>query len=186
MKKKNIISISGDLASGKGTVSEILMEKLGHGIYRNGEYFRKLAKESNKSLQEFSEYVAKHPEIDIEIENSAKKHAEKNDNFIIDARLGWYAVPESFKVYLKVDINEAAKRAYNDEKRKDLENFKSVEEHKQALIERTNSENSRYLKLYGVDRTDMNNYDLVIDTTEMTPIEVADLIIKEYEKWKDK
>lgn len=185
MKKRNIISISGDLASGKGTVSEILMEKLGHGIYRNGEYFRKLAKDYNMSLSEFGEYVSTHPEIDIEIENSAREYAKNNDNFIIDARLGWYAVPESFKVYLKVDINEAAKRAFNDEKRKDLESFSSVEEHKKALIERTNSENTRYLNLYNVDRTDMNNYDLVIDTTEMTPIQVADQIINEYEKWKN-
>ena len=184
MKKKNVISISGDLASGKGTVSELLIEKLEYGIYRNGEYFRKLAKDYNMSLSEFGEFVTAHPEIDIEIENSAKEYAKTNDNFIIDARLGWYAVPESFKVYLKVDINEAAKRAFNDEKRKDLESYSSIEEHKQALLERTNGENERYLNLYGVDRTDMNNYDLVIDTTEMTPIEVAEKIINEYELWK--
>ena len=160
------------------------MERLGYSIYRNGEYFRKLAKEYNMDLSEFSKYVEEHPEIDIEIENSAKNHAIDHDNFIIDARLGWYAVPESFKVYLKVDIDEAAKRAFNDEKRKELENYSSVEEHKQALIERTKSENERYLKLYGVDRTDMNNYDLVVDTTDKTPDEVASIIITQYENWK--
>lgn len=184
MTKKNIISISGDLASGKGAVSGILLKELDYDIYRNGEYFRKLAKEYDMDLSEFSKYVEEHPEIDVEIENSAKKHAENHDNFIIDARLGWYAVPESFKVYLKVDIDEAAKRAFNDEKRKDLENFSSIDDHKKALMERTNSENERYLSLYGVDRTDMNNYDLVIDTTEKTPEEVASIIISEYEKWK--
>lgn len=185
MNKKNIIALSGDLASGKGAVSEILIEKLGYDIYRNGEYFRSLAKKHNMDLQEFGEFVEKHPEIDREIENSAKKHAENHDNFIIDARLGWYAVPESFKVYLKVDIDEAAQRAFNDEKRKDLESYSSVEEHKKALMERTESENTRYLSLYGVDRTDMNNYDLVIDTTDKTPEEVADLIIKEYNNWEN-
>lgn len=184
MNKKNIISISGDLASGKGTVSEILMKKLGHGIYKNGDYFRKLAKEHNMTLQEFGEYVSTHPEIDIEIEESAKKYALNHDNFIIDARLGWYAVPESFKVYLKVDINEAAKRAFNDLKRKDLENFISVEEHKKALEERYKKENERYFNLYNVRKEDMSNYDLVIDTTEKTPLEVANIIIAEYEKWK--
>ena len=184
MQKRNIVSISGDLASGKGAVSEILIEKLGYGIYRNGEYFRKLAKERDMDLSEFSEYVEKHPEIDRKIENSAKEYAVDHDNFIIDARLGWYAVPESFKVYLKVDIDEAAKRAFNDEKRKDLENFSSIEEHKKALIERASSENERYLNLYGVDRTDMNNYDLVVDTTVKTPEDVANIIIFEYENWK--
>ena len=32
--KKHIIALSGDLASGKGTVSKILMEELNFGIYR--------------------------------------------------------------------------------------------------------------------------------------------------------
>ena len=94
MNKKNIISLSGDPASGKGTVSNILIENLGYGIYRNGEYFRKLAKENNMTLSEFGDYVKLHPEIDIEIENSAKEYAKTHDNFIIDARLGWYSVPE--------------------------------------------------------------------------------------------
>lgn len=183
MNKKNIISLSGDPASGKGTVSNILIEDLGYGIYRNGEYFRKLAKEKNMTLSEFGEYVKLHPEIDIEIENSAKKYAKNHDNFIIDARLGWYSVPESFKVYLKVDIDESAKRAFFDNTRKDVENYQSLEEYKNSLIERKTLENERYLKLYGINRDDISNYDLVIDTTKKTPEEVADIIINEYKNW---
>ena len=184
MVKKNIISLSGDLASGKGAISDILIEKLLYGIYRNGEYFRNLAKEHNMSLEDFGKYVESHPEIDEKIEYSAKEYAQNHDNFIIDARLGWYAVPESFKVYLKVDIDEAAKRAYNDQKRKDLESFDSVEEHKQALIERFNLENERYFKLYKVHKEDLSNYDLVVDTTDKTPEETAEIIIEEYKKWQ--
>ena len=185
MEKRNIISLSGDLASGKGTISKILMEKLNYGVYRNGDYFRKLAKEHNMNLSEFGEYVKIHTEIDEQIEKSAKEYAKDHDNFIIDARLGWYAVPESFKVYVKVDIDEAARRAFYDEDRKDIENYETIEEHKKALIERTNLENERYLNLYNVKRDDMNNYDLVVDTTEKTPLEVAELIIKEYGNWKN-
>lgn len=185
MGKKNIISLSGDLASGKGAVSEVLMDELSYGIYRNGEYFRRLAKEYNMDLAQFGEYVSDHPEIDIKIEESAKEYAKSNDNFIIDARLGWYAVPESFKVYLKVDIDEAAKRAYLDKKRKDLENYVSVDGQKKALVERFKKENERYFTLYGVKKDDMSNYDLVVDTTELTPFEVASIIIREFKKWKD-
>jgi len=183
MKKRNIISLSGDPSSGKGTVSKILIEKLNYGVYRNGEYFRSLAKEMNMDLMQFGEYVKDHPEIDEQIEKSAKEYAKVHDKFIIDARLGWYAVPESFKVYLSVDLDEAAKRAFNDNTRKDLENYKSVEECKKSLKERHNIENERYLNVYGVNRDDMNNYDLVIDTTDKTPNEIATIIIKEYENW---
>ena len=182
--KKNIISLSGDLASGKGTVSKILMSDLNYGIYRNGEYFRKLAKDNNMSVTEFNEYVDKHPEIDKQIEKSASIYAEDHDNFVIDARLGWYAVPESFKVYLKVDVEESAKRAFNDPNRKETESFNTIEEQKEDIIKRYNMENERYFNLYNVHKDDMNNYDLVIDTTNLTPEEVAKKIEDEYSKWQ--
>lgn len=183
--RKNIISLSGDLASGKSTISKVIANKLSYEIYSNGEYFRTLAKEYNMSLEEFGEYVKKHPEIDEQIENSAKEYAKDHDNFVIDARLGFYAVPESFKIYLKVDIDEAAKRAFNDQKRKDVENFSSVEEHKKALISRFKLENERYFNLYGIHKDDMSNYDLVIDTTDKTPEEIVKIIIDCYKKWQE-
>ena len=97
--KKRIISIAGDLGSGKTTVTKLMHRDLGYEIYRNGTYFRKLAVEHGMSVTEFNVYVQDHPEIDRKIEQSAKEYAESHDNLIIDARLGWYAVPDSFKVY---------------------------------------------------------------------------------------
>lgn len=185
MNKRNIITIAGDLASGKGTVTNLLKEVLDYEIYRNGEYFRKLAKEKNMSITEFNEYVKDYPEIDIQVETSAKEYAMTHDNLIIDARLGWYVVPDSFKVYLKVDINEAAKRAYNDPNRKETEKFNTIEEQKQDMLSRYNLENERYFNVYGIRKDDMSNYDLVIDTTNLTPIQVKEMIIKEYYKWKN-
>lgn len=181
--KRNIISLGGELASGKGTTSVILAESLNYGIYRNGEYFRKLAKESGMDVTEFNEYVKDHPEIDMEIEKSASEYAKTHDNFIIDARLGFYAVPESFKVYLTVDINESARRAFNDPNRKSTENFATVEEQKEDILKRYKMENERYWNLYHVHKEDLSNYDLVIDTTNLKPQEVADKIEEEYKKW---
>lgn len=181
--KKNIISLGGELASGKGTTSVILAEKLNYGIYRNGEYFRKLAKESGMDVTTFNEYVKKHPEIDMQIEKSASEYAKTHDNFIIDARLGFYAVPESFKVYLTVDIKEAARRAFNDPNRKSTENLASIEEQMADIQKRYQIENERYWDLYHVHKEDLSNYDLVIDTTKMTPQEVSDKIEEEYKKW---
>lgn len=181
--KRKIISIAGDLSSGKTTVTKLMKEKLGYEIYRNGEYFRKLAAEKGMSVTEFNVYVEDHPEIDRQIEQSAKKYAENRENLIIDARLGWYAVPDSFKVYLRVDIDEAAKRAYNDPDRKKTENFKTIEEQKADLIKRFNLENERYYNLYGVRKDDMSNYDFVLYTTNLTPEEVNSKIIEAYNNW---
>jgi len=54
MVKKEIISLTGELSSGKGTVSKILMRDLNYGVYRNGDYFRKLAQEKGMSVTEFN------------------------------------------------------------------------------------------------------------------------------------
>lgn len=183
MEKKHVISITGDLASGKTTVTKYLIEELGYSIYKNGERFRAMAKEMNMSVSEFGDYVEKHPEIDRELDDFARQYGLVNDNFIIDARLGWYTVPDSFKVYLKVDQDEGARRAFNDPDRKSTENFATVEEYKQDMIKRYNGENERYIKLYGVNRADMSNYDLVVDTTNMTREEVKNKILEEYNKW---
>lgn len=183
MEKKNIISLSGELASGKGTVSKLLAEELGYTIYRNGEYARKLAKEKGLDITSFNAYLAEHPEIDLQIEKSAAEYAKEHDNFIIDARLGWYAVPNSFKVYLIIDIDVAANRAFNDPNRKETEKFETIEEQKADMIRRYNMENDRYFKLYGVHKEDQSNYDLVIDTSYKTPQEVKEEIIKGYRDW---
>lgn len=183
MEKRHIISLGGELASGKGTVSKILMDQLKFGIYKNGDYFRELGKQMGMDVTTFNIYVKEHPEIDKKIEYSATEYAKDHDNFIIDARLGWYAVPESFKVYLKVDVDEAARRALNDANRKDSENFTSFEEQKEDILKRYRLENERYFNLYGVRKEDEANYDLVIDTTKLTPNEVAEKIRTAYLKW---
>ena len=183
MGKKHIISITGDLASGKTTVTRYLQEELGYDIYKNGERFREMAKEKGMSVSDFGDYVDKHPEIDRELDDFARIYGEEHDKFIIDARLGFYTVPQSFKVYLRVDPDEGARRAFGDQKRKSTENFATVEEYKADMLRRYNGENDRYIKLYGVNRADMNNYDLVIDTTNMTREEIRDRILVEYKKW---
>ena len=183
---KNIITLTGDLASGKSTISKIISEELGYTLYRNGNYFRELAKEHNMDVTEFNKYVENHPEekIDEKIEFSASEYAKNHDNLIIDARLGYYSVPDSFKIYLKVDIDESARRAYNDLERKDSENHSSIEEQKKDMIKRRESEKERYMKTYNIDVTDLSKFDLVIDTTDMTIEEVANTILKSYKKWQ--
>ena len=181
--KKNIITIAGDLASGKSRVTDILRQYLNYEIYRNGEYVRKLAKEKGLNITSFNEYLKDHPEIDQQIEKSAAEYAKTHDNLIVDARLGWYAIPNSFKIYLKVDIDVAAKRAFEDENRKETEKFETIEEQKADMIRRYKLENERFFKLYGVRKEDMSNYDLVVDTTNSTVEKTAKLIEEEYRKW---
>ncbi len=96
---------------------------------------------------------------------------------------GWYAVPESFKVYLKVDIDVAAKRVFADQTRKETESYSSKEEAKEKILYRHKEETNRWIEEYGVNRDDMSNYDLVLDTTNLSPDEVCNSVLENYQKW---
>lgn len=181
--KRKIITITGDPASGKTTVVDILAKKLNYETYSNGAYFRDLAKKNNMDVTSFGKYVETHPEIDKQIEKKTIQYAKEHDKLIIDARLGFYSVPDSFKIYLKVSSAVSAIRAFYDKNRKDSEKFNTLREHKENIKLRSNSERKRYLDIYGVDKNDLNNYDLVINTTRKQPEQVAEIILKKYKKF---
>lgn len=185
MKRKDIISITGDLASGQSSVARMLSEDLNYTLYRNGAYCRELAVEKGMSITEFGEYIEKHPEVDKQIEKNAAEYAKSHNNIVIDAKMGWYAVPESFKVYLKVNIDIAAQRAFADPNRKRSENLPTLETQKEDMIKRANNDLNRYFNLYGVKRNDMSNYDLVVNTDNLTIDEVFEKVKEEYLKWKE-
>ena len=78
---------------------------------------------------------------------------------------------------LIVDPGEAAQRVINDQRGK-VETYKSHEEAMNCLIERKKSENIRYSTKYGVQCCNPDNYDLTINTTSITPEQVAQRIIE--------
>ena len=41
MEKKHIISLGGELASGKGSVSKVLMKRLNYGVYKKWRLLQK-------------------------------------------------------------------------------------------------------------------------------------------------
>ena len=184
MKRNDVITITGDLASGQSTIAKMLSEDLNYTLYRNGAYCRELAVEKGMSITEFGKYIEKHPEVDKQIEKSAAEFVKNHNNIVIDAKMGWYAVPESFKVYLKVNIDIAAKRAFADPNRKRSENLPTIEAQKEDMIKRTKNDLNRYFNLYGVRRDDMSNYDFVLNTDNLTLEEVFNIIKEEYEKWR--
>ena len=178
MKTKfNIITITGDLGSGKTTVSNILCKKLGYEYIYTGKIQRNIAKKYNMSTLELNIYSETHPEIDEEIDSTFKS-LNNEKNLIVDSRLAWFFIPNSFKIYLKTEIDVAAKRISNDELRTD-EKYVSNHDALNKIIERKESENKRYLDFYGADCTDFSNFDLIIDTSYISPENVAAMILEE-------
>ena len=83
-------------------------------------------------------------------------------------------------LYVRCDIAEAAKRVAKAG-RSD-ERYSDEKEAADKLLLRREREKKRYADFYGVDITDMNNYDLVVDTTDKSVEEVAEAIIDGYKE----
>lgn len=180
MKDKKI-SLAGDLGSGKSTVGNLLTQKYGLEIVSIGKIHRQMAFERGMDVTEFNVYMETHPEIDNELDARLKEYEVKNGNYLFDSRMAFHFVPSSFSVYMITDAEIAAKRIF-DAKRSN-EQYASVDDAVKKLIERRASESLRYKKFYGVDITDMSNYDFVIDSGNLTPQQVFEKISAEFEKW---
>lgn len=120
--------------------------------------------------------------IDAILDERQKQLGITDDYFIIDWRLPFYFIPHSLKIFLGVDPKEAAKRIFEDKKRKWVEFNNNLVDTTNNIRIRRESEDERYMKYYGIHIYDMELYDIVIDTTELSPEQVADRVIAEIEK----
>lgn len=173
-----IITISGSPGSGKSTVAKMVAEELGMKHHSVGDFMRDMAKKRGISLSELGKLAEKGPEVDEELDGMCAKLSKKDD-FVVDGRLCFHFVPDSKKVFLDVDMDEGAKRVFNDLRPAEKENV-TLEDTKESLKRRIESENKRYMEYYGVDIRDKSRFDLWIDTTKMTVEEVVDRITEEF------
>lgn len=164
-----IISISGTPGSGKSTIAKALAEDLGLEHFSTGDFARKLAEREGLSLKQLSELAETDPSVDREIDDMTRELASK-DGFIIDSRLAFHFLPSSLKLFVKCSPEIATRRIFRDalEGKRNVEGISSFEQALAATKNRFDSEMLRYRKYYGLDYTDESQYDIVIDTSDMT------------------
>jgi cytidylate kinase len=174
------ITIAGDLGSGKSTVGKIIEKETGYKFFSTGDIQRKFAAKHGMTTLELNSYMKSHPEIDKEIDDFTKGLSNKDETFVLDSRMAWHFIPNSFKIYLSVKVNIAANRIYSDQVRIS-ENYHDIKGAQKHILERKKIENDRFMNLYKVDCSNMGNYDIVIDTSYSTPNTVANIILRQLE-----
>ena len=184
MEKKKIIAITGSIAGGKSKVVRKIASKLGMDTYSASESFRKLARDNNMDLATFNEYIEDNPDIDKKIDEELSEYLNSHDNLVVDSRLAWHFVNDAFKVCITVDIDVAALRLSKDASNRNVEDkYETVDSAKKAIIKRQSYERERYIREYGIDIHDFSNYDFVLDSTNMSTDEMANIIIDKYNEW---
>ena len=184
-----IITISGNPGSGKSTVAKILVERLnGVRVYVGG-IRRELAREKNMTLLELNEYAKTHfEETDTEVDKRAAENAKELEKegktVIVEGRTQFHFLPESKKILITVDQKEGAKRIWKDLQKKELQaernedHINSLEDVEESTLKRDQEDAERYLKHYKIDHRKEENYDFVVDSTDIPAVEVADKVMK--------
>ena len=144
------------MGAGKSTLGRCLADRFGMDYISTGEVMRKMADEREMSLQEFSVYAEKHPEIDKRIDEEQKKRASRD--CVVDGRLAAYFIDDAdLRVWLTAPLEERAKRIA-------LREGIGVKEARNGIIDREKSERRRYKLIYDIDLDNLSVYDLVIST----------------------
>ena len=193
MEKKHIITIAGSLGSGKSSTANKVAEMLGYTRASTGDFMRAIADKRGVTLAELSVMAENdNGAIDKELDDHNREIGQSS-NIVLDSRLGFFFVPLSYKVFLKLDPSVAADRILNDAKnnpnrqKETREGFDSRESVIKSITERKASEQKRYQELYNIaDNTAPDNFDLVIDTSELPLVAVAEKIVEEYNNWLNK
>lgn len=169
------IVISGDAGSGKSSTADLIAEKLLLKRFSTGDLQRKVAESRGISINELGVLEAKDPKVDLEIDAKSKELGETEDNFVIDSWLAAFFIPDSFKVFLTADIDVRVKRRIRQKRL--TESFDDLDTAKKSMLDREEVNRARWIKLYGFDYRDSSNYDIIIDTTDLSIDETADMII---------
>lgn len=165
-----IITISGTPGSGKSTVAKAIAKELNLQHYSAGDFMREMAESQGISLMELTRQAGKDVSIDKEIDDRTK-HLALKDDFVIDSRLAFHFIPKAVKIFLKADLTVAAQRTWKDitsQKRHTEQQLKSEKEVYDSIVKRQQSEIKRFKDYYGVDFLNAKNYNLVLDTTNLT------------------
>lgn len=175
--KKLIISFNGQEGSGKSTIAQMIAKELNLPRFYMGQIFRDMAAQMGLTLPEFRKICEKDPSFDNKVDDYIIKLSNEKDSFVIESRTAWHFIPNSIKIYLKVDSLSAAKRIYknlseeNNRKNEDS-SLNNVKEIRESILKRRKEDNERYFSIYGIRQDNESDYDLVIDTTDLSIDEV--------------
>ncbi len=167
-----IITIGGLAGTGTSTTAKILSKMLNMPFVSAGDIFRQMAEEQNMDILEFSNLAENNIKIDTEIDYRQAKLAKESNNLILEGRLSAHFVENAdLKVWLISPFDVRAERICERES-------KTIDIVKKEIIIREKSESLRYDEIHDIDISNLDVYDLIINTNSFDAESVAKIIEK--------
>jgi cytidylate kinase len=164
------IAISGKSGCGNTTVSHLTAERL--NLRFINFTFRSLAEEKGIKLEDVLR-LAEHDDYwDKEVDHRQIALVRDDENgCVLGSRLAiWLLKNADLKVYLKAGVDARIKRIMKREG--------GIYEEIMAFTKlRDKQDHERYLSLYNIDTDNYAFADLIVDTEQYSPAEIAQLII---------
>ena len=180
---KHIVTLSGDIGGGKSSVANILEKTLNFRLISAGGIQREIAASMGLTTLQLNEWSAQDRSVDDKIDSHTKWLGETSDRIIVDSRLAWHFIPAAYKVFLSVDPLVGAERVFEASRSDEFHG--SLAEALENNLARKRLEAVRYRALYGIELRDYRNYDLVVDTSHVSPQTVANIIKKGFRVYRD-
>jgi len=182
-----IITINGNIGSGKSSVAKHLAKKFHYQLLDIGHLRRKEAKRRGLTLAQFNAWSEKHPDAgDRAFDRAIVQTARRKRNIVVSSRTAFHFLPESFKVFLWVSEREGARRTLKNQKERRNEVIAGsslaslVRQHRQRI----RSDTRRYKKLYGLNIFSRRNYDLFLNTTHLPLAKVVHRVKQAFFTWQ--
>lgn len=171
------ITLGGLSGTGKGTISKMLAERLGFEKISAGNFAREIAKEQGMTIFEFDQKQKEDPsageKFDLMLDKRTEDYGNNNSNFVAEGRLTAHFIKDAYKILLTCNEEERARRIGQRDAVSMEESIKEAQERDKLL-------SVRYARAYNLaDFDDPKYYDLVIDTSDLTPDQILEKIIKE-------
>ena len=184
--KKEIITITGAPGAGVSSVAHCVAKKLRYQYFSSGDIFRIVAERHGVSIEKMNEIAQNDSLVDQEIDQIIRDVGATESKLVVDSRLGYHWLHDSFKVYLNVDEAVGAERMYTRE----MDQHDGCEHPPEEIMElskkRMEIKQIRYQKTYGIDILNTRPFNIVIDTSDSTIQKTADAVIDAYQGWRSK